>query len=146
MKPIWIVDDDQSIRFVLEKALAREELAVRSFTNSRDVLKAVAELGLAAITVRRDAGKLYGPGVSDNSSGITALLALAGAMQAVEARQVLEPVILRAAREIGRKYYWRIEFFNDDPRTTHADILRVLPISPKFQETVTLRGNVAEAE
>ena len=33
MKPIWIVDDDQSIRCVLEKALAREELAVRSFTN-----------------------------------------------------------------------------------------------------------------
>ena len=27
MKPIWIVDDDQSIRFVLEKALAREEFA-----------------------------------------------------------------------------------------------------------------------
>ena len=41
MKPIWIVDDDQSIRFVLEKALAREELAVRSFTNPRDVLKAL---------------------------------------------------------------------------------------------------------
>ncbi|MDP9045916.1 MAG: nitrogen regulation protein NR(I) [Pseudomonadota bacterium] len=43
MKPIWIVDDDQSIRFVLEKALAREEFAVRSFTNSRDVLAALAE-------------------------------------------------------------------------------------------------------
>ena len=41
MKPIWIVDDDQSIRFVLEKALAREELAVRSFTNPRDVLAAL---------------------------------------------------------------------------------------------------------
>src|SRR5213078_4651130 len=41
MKPIWIVDDDQSIRFVLEKALAREEFAVRSFTNPRDVLKAL---------------------------------------------------------------------------------------------------------
>jgi two-component system nitrogen regulation response regulator GlnG len=41
MKPIWIVDDDQSIRFVLEKALAREDLAVRSFTNPRDVLKAL---------------------------------------------------------------------------------------------------------
>src|SRR3989344_1921623 len=26
MKPIWIVDDDPSIRFVLEKALARENL------------------------------------------------------------------------------------------------------------------------
>ncbi len=43
MKPIWIVDDDQSIRFVLEKALAREELAVRSFTNPRDVLAAMED-------------------------------------------------------------------------------------------------------
>ena len=32
MKPIWIVDDDQSIRFVLEKALAREQFATRSFS------------------------------------------------------------------------------------------------------------------
>src|SRR6202042_2413336 len=31
--------------------------------------------------VRRDAGKLYGPGISDNSSGVVALLAIAGAMQ-----------------------------------------------------------------
>jgi two-component system nitrogen regulation response regulator GlnG len=41
MKPIWIVDDDQSIRFVLEKALAREDFPVRSFTNPRDVLAAL---------------------------------------------------------------------------------------------------------
>jgi two-component system nitrogen regulation response regulator GlnG len=41
MKPIWIVDDDQSIRFVLEKALAREQFAVRSFSNPRDVLSAL---------------------------------------------------------------------------------------------------------
>ena len=41
MKPIWIVDDDQSIRFVLEKALAREELAVRSFSSGRDVMAAL---------------------------------------------------------------------------------------------------------
>jgi two-component system, NtrC family, nitrogen regulation response regulator GlnG len=43
MKPIWIVDDDQSIRFVLEKALAREQLAVRSFSNPREVLAALAD-------------------------------------------------------------------------------------------------------
>ena len=42
MKPIWIVDDDQSIRFVLEKALAREHLPTRSFSNARDVLSALA--------------------------------------------------------------------------------------------------------
>lgn len=41
MKPIWIVDDDQSIRFVLEKALLREGLPTRSFTNPRDVLAAL---------------------------------------------------------------------------------------------------------
>jgi two-component system nitrogen regulation response regulator GlnG len=43
MKPIWIADDDQSIRFVLEKALAREDLPVRSFTNPRDVLAALED-------------------------------------------------------------------------------------------------------
>jgi two-component system nitrogen regulation response regulator GlnG len=41
MKPIWIVDDDQSIRFVLEKALAREDLPVRSFSSPRDVIAAL---------------------------------------------------------------------------------------------------------
>lgn len=51
---------------------------------------------------------------------------LAGAMQAVEARQLLDPIILRAIREVGGKRYWRIESFNDHPSTTHADVLRVL--------------------
>jgi two-component system nitrogen regulation response regulator GlnG len=41
MKPIWIVDDDQSIRFVLEKALLREDLPTRSFTSPREVLLAL---------------------------------------------------------------------------------------------------------
>ena len=38
------------------------------------------------IVVRRDNDKLYGPGVSDNSSGITALLAIAGALAAAGVR------------------------------------------------------------
>lgn len=44
MKPIWIVDDDPSIRFVLEKALARENLPTRSFTHPREVLDALADI------------------------------------------------------------------------------------------------------
>ena len=44
MKPIWIVDDDQSIRFVLEKALLRESLPTRSFTHPREVLDALADV------------------------------------------------------------------------------------------------------
>ncbi|MBB5456870.1 nitrogen regulation protein NR(I) [Paraburkholderia sp. Cpub6] len=41
MKPIWIVDDDQSIRWVLEKALARENFATRSFANVREASAAL---------------------------------------------------------------------------------------------------------
>ena len=44
MKPIWLVDDDPSIRFVLEKALARENLPTRSFTHPREVLDALADV------------------------------------------------------------------------------------------------------
>jgi two-component system nitrogen regulation response regulator GlnG len=40
-KSVWIVDDDQSIRWVLEKALTREGLSHRSFTNPNDVLNAL---------------------------------------------------------------------------------------------------------
>ncbi|WP_338849096.1 nitrogen regulation protein NR(I) [Massilia sp. W12] len=43
MKPIWIVDDDQSIRWVLEKALARENLATRSFSSARDAIAALRD-------------------------------------------------------------------------------------------------------
>ncbi|MDH0864335.1 nitrogen regulation protein NR(I) [Mitsuaria sp. GD03876] len=43
MKSIWIVDDDHSIRFVLEKALAREGLPVRTFSQTREVLAALAD-------------------------------------------------------------------------------------------------------
>jgi two-component system, NtrC family, nitrogen regulation response regulator GlnG len=35
---IWIVDDDKSIRWVLEKALGKEELSVLSFQNSEELL------------------------------------------------------------------------------------------------------------
>lgn len=38
MKPIWIVDDDHSIRFVLERALQREGLPTRTFTHASEVL------------------------------------------------------------------------------------------------------------
>lgn len=41
MRPIWIVDDDQSIRFVLEKALLKASLPTRSFTNPHEVIAAL---------------------------------------------------------------------------------------------------------
>jgi two-component system nitrogen regulation response regulator GlnG len=41
MKPIWIIDDDRSIRWVLEKALARERLPFRSFASATEALQAL---------------------------------------------------------------------------------------------------------
>jgi len=41
MKNIWIVDDDRSIRWVLEKALARESLPCRAFGAAQEVLAAL---------------------------------------------------------------------------------------------------------
>src|SRR5512140_179176 len=40
-KPVWIVDDDRSIRWVLEKALAREAIPYRTFASVYEVLQAL---------------------------------------------------------------------------------------------------------
>ncbi len=44
MKEIWLLDDDASIRFVLEKALARERLPTRSFSHPKEVLQALQDV------------------------------------------------------------------------------------------------------
>ncbi len=41
MKPVWIIDDDESIRWVLEKALSREGIKNRVFSNAHDALEAL---------------------------------------------------------------------------------------------------------
>jgi len=41
MKPVWIVDDDRSIRWVIEKALSREGIAFNSFASAREALDAL---------------------------------------------------------------------------------------------------------
>ena len=43
MKPIWIVDDDKSIRWVLEKALTRESIPCRLFSSAREAIDALAD-------------------------------------------------------------------------------------------------------
>ncbi len=40
MEQVWIVDDDESIRWVLERALARESISLRAFHNADEVLEA----------------------------------------------------------------------------------------------------------
>jgi two-component system nitrogen regulation response regulator GlnG len=42
MKPVWIVDDDRSIRWVIEKALSREGIAFNSFSSAQEALDALS--------------------------------------------------------------------------------------------------------
>jgi len=41
MNPVWIIDDDRSIRWVLEKALTRENIACRTFESGDEALAAL---------------------------------------------------------------------------------------------------------
>ena len=41
MKPVWIIDDDRSIRWVFEKALTRENIAFRTFSSAHEALAAL---------------------------------------------------------------------------------------------------------
>jgi len=42
MKPVWIIDDDRSIRWVFEKALARENIAFKVFASTQEALQALS--------------------------------------------------------------------------------------------------------
>ena len=41
MKPVWIIDDDRSIRWVFEKALTRENIAFKTFSSAQEALAAL---------------------------------------------------------------------------------------------------------
>jgi two-component system nitrogen regulation response regulator GlnG len=41
-KPVWIIDDDRSIRWVFEKALTRENIAFKTFSSADEALGALA--------------------------------------------------------------------------------------------------------
>ncbi|MBA2689917.1 MAG: sigma 54-interacting transcriptional regulator, partial [Burkholderiales bacterium] len=41
MKPVWIIDDDRSIRWVFEKALARENISFKAFSSAQEALVAL---------------------------------------------------------------------------------------------------------
>ena len=43
MKPVWIIDDDRSIRWVLEKSLTREDIDFRSFASADDAQRALTD-------------------------------------------------------------------------------------------------------
>ena len=73
MKSVWIVDDDQSIRWVLEKALSRSGISHRSFDHANDVINAL-DAGDTAPQVLISDIRMPGPSGLDLLSRIKTLL------------------------------------------------------------------------
>jgi two-component system nitrogen regulation response regulator GlnG len=42
MKPVWIIDDDRSIRWVFEKTLAKEDIPFKTFSSAQEALSALS--------------------------------------------------------------------------------------------------------
>ena len=49
MRPVWIIDDDKSIRWVIEKSLSREGIIFRSFSVAQDALDALEDSAPQAV-------------------------------------------------------------------------------------------------
>ncbi len=82
MNPVWIVDDDRSIRWVLEKALARESIPYEAYSSAQEALDAMDGGGQPQVLV----SDIRMPG----ESGLTLL-------EKVKARHPSLPVIIMTA-------------------------------------------------
>ena len=52
MKPVWVIDDDRSIRWVFEKALTREGIPFKTFGLAQDALDRARERHAAGAGLR----------------------------------------------------------------------------------------------
>ena len=64
MNPVWIIDDDRSIRWVFEKALTREDIPFKTFSSAQEAL-AADRLRCAHGATRRVRGALRGNAARD---------------------------------------------------------------------------------
>ncbi|HTV64106.1 MAG TPA: M20/M25/M40 family metallo-hydrolase [Bryocella sp.] len=91
------------------------------------------------ISVRRDGGKLYGPGVSDNSSGITALLAIAGALDAAQLTNIAPILFIGNVGEEGEGDLRGMRHIYLEPRWS-SKIASLLVIDGAGTDTIISEG------
>jgi tripeptide aminopeptidase len=91
------------------------------------------------IPVRRDADKLYGPGISDNSSGITALLAIAGALQAAEVPNTAPLLFIGNVGEEGEGDLRGMRYIYQQPRWS-ATIASLIVVDGAGTDTIIAEG------
>jgi len=91
------------------------------------------------ISVRRDGEKLYGPGVSDNSSGMIALLATAGAMQATGLANTAPILFIGNVGEEGEGDLRGMRHIYQQPRWS-ASIASLVVIDGAGTDTIIAEG------
>ncbi len=91
------------------------------------------------VEARRDAGKLYGPGVSDNSSGVTALIAIAGAMQAAGLRNTAPILFIGDVGEEGEGDLRGMRHIYQQPRWS-ATIASLIVLDGAGTDTIIAEG------
>ncbi len=91
------------------------------------------------IDVRRDAGKLYGPGISDNSSGMVALLAIAGALRAAELTNTAPILFIGDVGEEGEGDLRGMRHIYQQPRWS-ATIASLIVLDGAGTDTIIAEG------
>jgi tripeptide aminopeptidase len=91
------------------------------------------------VEARRDAGKLYGPGISDNSSGIVALLAVAGAMHSMNLSNAAPVLFIGDVGEEGEGDLRGMRYIFKQPKWS-ATIASLVVLDGAGTDTIIAEG------
>jgi tripeptide aminopeptidase len=91
------------------------------------------------IVVRRDNDKLYGPGISDNASGITALLGIAGALEAAGVSNTAPLLFIGNVGEEGEGDLRGMRYIFQQPRWS-STIASLIVVDGAGTDTIIAEG------
>jgi acetylornithine deacetylase/succinyl-diaminopimelate desuccinylase-like protein len=91
------------------------------------------------IVVRRDNDKLYGPGISDNASGITALLGIAGALEAAGVTNTAPLLFIGNVGEEGEGDLRGMRYIFQQPRWS-STIASLIVVDGAGTDTIIAEG------
>ncbi len=158
MKPVWIIDDDRSIRWVLEKALAREDIEFKSFASADEATRALTH-GAPQVVI----SDIRMPG----SSGLELLQTLRGqyphlpviimtaysdlesavsSFQGGAFEYLPKPFDINHAVELIRRALEQSQRKNASPEDTLAAPPDILGQAPAMQEVFRAIGRLAQSQ
>ena len=158
MKPVWIVDDDPSIRFVLERALVRAQLPVRAFAGPHEVIAALdagaqPQVLVTDIRMPQGSGIALLADVKRRLPGVPVIITTAhtdldsavGAFQGGAFEYLPKPFDVEKAVELIRRA--ASESLREEGAATEAsDWPRMLGQAPAMQEVFRAIGRLSQSD